>query len=220
MSELIDLTGQRFGRLTVTSRADTNGGVFWNCVCDCGGKKIVRSDHLKRGFARSCGCLQKETMDYYRHRFLTKNGKLSKEDRIYKIWCGMKKRCTNTMATKWNRYGGRGISICKEWEDFFVFKEWALSNGYADNLSIDRIDNDGNYSPENCRWATAKEQSNNTSRNHVVTINGEPHTLSEWSAITGINAGTLWKRAKSGITDERFLSKGDLRNGRELKQAR
>lgn len=158
----IDLHGGRFGRLTVLSRAGSykKGNIVWLCRCDCGNELPVLGQRLRVGKTRSCGCLNKELIK----QRLTIHGKTG--CRLFRIWAGIKTRCLNHNARMWPRYGGRGVSICAQWlESFSAFEEWAISAGYADNLSIDRIDNDGNYEPSNCRWATKKQQARNTSRN-------------------------------------------------------
>lgn len=118
--------------------------------------------------------------------------------RLYKIWCDMKYRCNNKNAINYKSYGGRGIKICKEWLEFPAFCKWALENGYSDNLTLDRKDNDKGYSADNCRWATKKEQSNNTSKNTIYEYDGESHTLSEWSDIYNVNYDTIVTRYSKG----------------------
>lgn len=115
--------------------------------------------------------------------------------RLYRIWSNMKNRCTNPNADNYSFYGGRGITVCDEWgDDFITFRDWAFANGYADNLTLDRINNDGNYCPENCRWETHLHQCNNTRRNHLLTFRGETHTISEWARIVGMKVDTLERR--------------------------
>lgn len=130
------------------------------------------------------------------------------ETRLYRIWCSMKVRCYSKTNPRYKEWGGRGITMCAEWKDsFLAFYKWSVENGYNDELTIDRIDNNGNYEPSNCRWATLKEQANNTRRNHFITFNGETHTISEWSERLGIGRGVIKDRIeKLHWTPEQALS--------------
>jgi len=158
--KFIDLTGRQYFNLTVVSRNKSFvGKTMWDCLCDCGNMTIVDSRNLRTGKVKSCGCLRKKTMA----AISTTHGMGNKKDRLYSIWLGMRARCFNKRHRAYHRYGGRGITICLSWLEFPIFHDWALSHGYKTNLSIDRINNDGNYESSNCRWATSKEQNNNKS---------------------------------------------------------
>lgn len=153
-----DLRGQKFGRLTVIERAgsDTGRNALWVCKCDCGNEKVVAGYRMLRGTTTSCGCARKEQ----KHEQLYIHGMTN--TRLFHIWQGMVMRCTRPQDARWPNYGGRGVSICDEWShDFKAFYDWAISHGYKEDLSIDRINNNGNYEPDNCRWATAAEQVRN-----------------------------------------------------------
>lgn len=183
-----DLTGQRFGKLIALERTDKKRGnlTFWKCQCDCGNISIVQTGHLTNGHTQSCGCLQKERA----RKAHTTHGKAN--ERITKIWYGIRKRCYNPNSIYYSNYGGRGISMCDEWRsDFQSFYEWAMSHGYEEHLTIDRIDVNGNYCPENCRWITNEEQQNNRRTSHLLTYNGETHSMKDWAQLIGIKYSTL-----------------------------
>jgi len=156
---MIDLTGQRFGRLTVLGPETGTNRTRWRCLCDCGKETVVGSSfHLTSGNTKSCGCLRRDTA---RARHLQHGGKGT---RLYNIWKNARQRCLNPNATDFILYGGRGIRFDPVWDDFTVFQEWALRNGYTKDLTLDRIDPNGDYTPNNCRWATWEEQRHNQRR--------------------------------------------------------
>ena len=205
-----DIIGRKFGRLIVLERTTKNNRGYYKCLCDCGNTVTVRADKIKDGSANSCGC-------YTRDR--AKNGDLRRTHgkhgtRLYRIWQSMKARCNIKTIPAYENYGGRGITVCQEWEnDFQVFYDWAMANGYADNLSIDRKDVNGNYEPSNCKWATRKEQQNNRRNNHLLTYNGVTKTASEWAESVGISADTILRRVKDGWNVERAITTKPIRMG-------
>ncbi len=203
--KFVDLTGCRFGRLVVVERAENRGkNVCWHCRCDCGTNKIISTHVLRSGLSNSCGCLQREIASVYGHANATHG---MTNTRIYQIWAALKARCFCPSNHRYADYGGRGITVCPEWaESFETFRDWALANGYSDDLTIDRKDNDGPYSPENCRWSSVKTQSNNRRSNVVLSYNGRTLTLAEWSEETGISYGTLHRRIQKGWSIERALT--------------
>ena len=194
----IDLTGQRFGRLLVLNEAErTKNGVKWNCRCDCGRDLIVYSGNLRMGYTKSCGCMAHEK------NLLKRKTHGKSNSRLYRIWRGIKSRCSDKAS---ENYGGRGITVCEEWnKSFEAFCEWSMANGYSENLSIDRINNDGNYEPSNCRWVNNETQANNTRKNRKITINGETHTAREWDKIMGHPLGTISQRLHIGWPEERAV---------------
>lgn len=156
--QLIDLTGWRFGRLLVLGRSDAKAvRVKWLCLCDCRNYTIIEGQHLRKGYTISCGC-------YHSDELTIRNTVHAQADtRLYAIWCGMKQRCNNPNNPAYRYYGGRGIRVCPEWQnDFLIFQHWSVLNGYRNDLEIDRIDNDGNYKAQNCRWTNRTVQMNNT----------------------------------------------------------
>lgn len=209
-----DITEQKFNRLTVMKKAESyilpSGGKVgqWLCRCDCGNMVIVKTSHLFSGHTKSCGCYAKEVQiangKKEKHGLTySENGKVA---RIYRIWSQIKTRCFNSNDGHFANYGGRGITICKEWlTDFKAFYDWSMANGYSDELTIDRINVDGNYEPSNCRWATNAEQNRNKRNTVLVTYEGVSKTLHEWSKITGIGYQTLYYRYKTGKAPEEIL---------------
>lgn len=168
----MDLTGNRFGRLTVIERAknDKFKHSQWLCECDCGTKIIVSLSHLRTGYTKSCGCLKKEIAKEVH----TKHGK--SYDPLYIVWCGMIYRCTNPNHHSYKNYGGRGVSVCDEWKDNpNCFIDWSISHGWKPGLQLDRINNSEGYRPENCHFVTPRINCNNTRRTRY--IDGEPASL-------------------------------------------
>jgi hypothetical protein len=193
-----DLTGKRFGRLTVIGVED-NGKrhTYYACQCDCGNVKVIRADALIGGCTVSCGCKKKEQD---RVNLTANHSHKMSGTRLYNIWVGLKGRCNNPNDARYDRYGGRGISVCEEWDKSFQsFYDWAISNGYSDELTIDRIDNDGNYEPSNCKWSTTAEQARNTRRNVYIKYNGEVYIITDLSKKLGIDIKFLSPLAKRGI---------------------
>ncbi len=205
MAVFKDLTGNRYGRLTVVKPQGRNkyGKSLFLCKCDCGKEILTLGNSLQCGRTKSCGCFRIE-------KSLDKVNALAKHNksntRLFNIWHSMKQRCYYTEHKSYEDYGGRGIAVCEEWQEFEPFYKWAIENGYADNLTIDRKDVNGNYEPSNCRWATPKEQQNNKRNNKIYEYKGEKHNLSEWASITGIDRDVLEKRLKNNWSVEKALS--------------
>lgn len=192
MGYRIDLTGNKYGRLNVKSFSGNNsrGVSLWLCECDCGNVKTVPSDYLTTGRTSSCGCISKEHPHNLRHG--------GKHTKLYNIWRAMKQRCLLKTCNAYRLYGGRGIKVCDEWIGFAKFQEWSLVNGYAEGLSIDRINNDGDYCPNNCRWADIFVQMNNTSRNRVISFRDERETMAEWARSFGLKYSLMSKWVRKG----------------------
>lgn len=205
MGKFIDLTGQRFGKLVVIKRDGITNSKHtrWLCKCDCGNFSYVSKVNLKNGSTKSCGCLKKEKFTNYKH------GKVN--SRLYYIYNGMKARCYNKNHHAYFHYGGRGIKICDEWLDkksgFISFYSWAINNGYKQRLTIDRIDVNGNYEPNNCRWVTISEQANNKRNNYFISYNGETHTIAEWSKILDIPYSILFDRLRRKRDIDKIFNK-------------
>lgn len=209
ISRVKDLTGKTFGRLTVIRREGSNeqGRALWLCRCDCGVESIKQGKLLLNGHCRSCGCGERET----RLENMTKNAHHQTGTRLYNIWSGMKQRCYYLDHVDYLNYGGRGIEVCEEWRnDFLAFKKWSEENGYRDNLSIDRIDVNGNYEPSNCKWSTLKEQSRNKRDTLLLTVDGVTKPLVEWCELRNIPYATAYYRYHRGMSAENVLKEGGL----------
>lgn len=199
-----DIIGKRFGRLLVVEMVDERskcGEIKYLCKCDCGNEKIIVGTSMRNGSTRSCGCLISEET--------ARRAKIHGQSntRLYKIWSGMIERCINPNRNEYMYYGGRGINVCNEWlNDFKSFYEWAMSHGYSDDLSIDRIDVNGNYCPENCRWATPKEQSDNTRKTVHITVNGVTKNATDWAKTIGVGRSTISRHVKKGDIEEYISS--------------
>lgn len=196
----IDLTGQKFGRWTVVAEAEKDPSIIsrskrWLCQCECGTRRVVSANSLMSGRSLSCGCYHSEIM---RDVGATNATHGLSSSRLYAIFKHMNNRCSNPNDIRYEEYGGRGIRVCDEWASFGAFAEWALTHGYRDTLSIDRIDVNGDYCPDNCRWSTPKEQAINRRSSVLYEYNGQTHCISEWAEIFGMNYTKLWKRLHNG----------------------
>lgn len=211
MGYRIDLKGQKFDRLTVIEYAfNKNRKSYWICKCQCGNVKIVESYKLRIGHTRSCGCIAKETFEILKQK-CTKHNMV--KTRMYKIWQNMKRRCYSPKEKGYKYYGGRGIKVCDEWlEDFINFYNWAMNNGYREDLTIDRINVNGNYEPNNCRWADRITQANNKRNNHFLTYNNETLTINQWARKLNIPRETIKTRIKKNLEIDKIL-KGGKENG-------
>lgn len=190
-----DLSGKKFGRLTVIEHkgSDKKNQSLWRCVCDCGNEHITTGHQLIRGACKSCGCLKNELSS----ERLKKHG--GSRSRLYRIYEAMKQRCYNENHNHYKNYGGRGISVCDEWKNSFeAFQRWAIHNGYNENLTIDRININGNYDPQNCRWITNFEQQQNRTNSHIVKYKGEKFTISQLARKSNMKPNVIERRLKSG----------------------
>ncbi len=205
------MSGQKFGRWLVIKRAEDHisksGYRFtqYECKCDCGAVAVVLASALKSGRSKSCGCYGAERRaESCGSQFRTHGDSKS---RLYKIYYSIKKRCYNSAALNYNSYGARGVTMCEEWRtDWTSFRDWALSNGYDDSLTIDRINVDGGYNPQNCRWVTRVAQANNRRTSKWITYQNETHTVAEWAKILDIPYKCIYKKISDGITLSEILA--------------
>lgn len=206
MKTIIDITGNKYGRLTAIKESyKTKSDTYWLCKCDCGNYKNVRKCNLTGNVTFSCGCLQKEAVS----KVLKTHGK--SKTKIYKVWASMNQRCTNESYSEYKCYGGKGISVCNDWKKFENFYKWAIENGYKEScekysISIDRINTNENYCPENCRFVNYKIQGRNKTNNHLININGNIKPLSEWCEIYNINSSTVRNRIARGWGEIKALT--------------
>lgn len=201
-----NLTGEKFGRLTVLKyigKSKTHQKL-WLCKCECGNEKITTTAYLSSGDTKSCGCLSKERSRFFYSELNKTHGMTN--TRLYRKWRGIIDRCYNVKTNGYKNYGGRGIKVCDEWKkDYMNFYNWAYKTGYKDGLTIDRINNDGDYEPNNCRWLTVKEQCNHKRNNHLLTYNGMTYTLKQWSEKLNISYSTIKGRSLKGWNNEEIL---------------
>lgn len=214
MAKAMNLENQRFGRAVVLRRVENKGRyVRWLCKCDCGNEFIALTNHLRNGSVQSCGCLRREIAIHKAKTINTKHGK--HKTRLYKIWAAIKGRCFNKNNCSYKNYGARGITICDEWlNDYPAFEKWANENGYNDALTIDRIDVNGNYCPNNCRWATKREQQNNRRDCRYITYKGETKTMAEWARALHISYNRIEGRLSRGWPIEKAFSRKNYRGQR------
>lgn len=205
--EKVKKPGEKFNRLTLIEPVgfDNIYRPIWKCQCDCGNIKNIRYWDVVHGRIKSCGCLLREKA-HDRLIAYNKSHNIKHNEchtRLYNIWHGMIQRCCNPNSCHYKRYGQRGIKVCDEWRNsYIVFREWAHKNGYKENLSLDRKDNNGNYEPSNCRWATVEQQGRNRRNNRLITYKGKTQTLMEWSLELNIKYQVLWRRLEKGWSIE------------------
>lgn len=205
--------GKKYWNMTVIAiepytRKNGNHMYMWRCRCDCGNERLVAPTKLKSGSTKSCGCgkIARIKADVRFDR--TTHG--GNKERLHNIWCSMRSRCGTPTCKDYPSYGGRGIAVCAEWNDYVAFRDWALSHGYDDTLTIERKDVNGNYCPENCCWIPLKDQNGNKRTSHWVEYNGERHIVSDWARIYGMDAGTLHNRLRLGWSMDSAISTPNL----------
>lgn len=197
----LDLTNKRFGKLIAVEKVgkDKARNILWRCKCDCGNEVIVTACELNRGHCRSCGCYQKERASEANKI----HGK--SHTKLHYVWTDMLKRCENPSHHAYKWYGGKGVNVCDEWKEFIAFEKWALENGYKEGLTIDRIDVNGNYCPENCRWATRKQQSNNLSTCVFFEFMDERLNITQFCEKYKVSPSNFYKKARNNICIETLM---------------
>lgn len=205
---IVNMIGRTYGRLTVLERSvnDKQGNAQWICKCECGKLKVVRGRSLRQGRVRSCGCLLAESSKERMTAMLTKHSLSG--SKLYRVYASMRERCENPSCKSFQNYGGRGIAVCDEWRmQRESFLHWAMQNGYEEGLQIDRINVNGDYCPENCRWVTPQQNMNNVRKNICFEYNGESHTVAEWARIAGLSYSTVYDRYKAGKSPAEILKR-------------
>lgn len=207
-----DLTGKRFGRLVAikkVGKADPHG-TLWLCQCDCGNFIETRAGYLRAGQTTSCGCYRTELRSAIMSRsaeWNTKHGhcRRGKRSKLYNVWNTMRERCDNPNSISYPNYGAKGITVCDEWKKYENFLKFAVESGYKEGLALDRVDSDGPYCPENCRWVTQRENNRNKKNLIYLTARGETHLLVDWARMTGQPKARLYDRRKYGWSDEEII---------------
>lgn len=206
MGKYQDLTGRKFGMLTaikrIADRIEPSGRTvaMWECVCECGSKCSVSGENLRKGHTKSCGCFRKNVVaDEHRTHG-------QRHTKLYGVWLTMKQRCGNPNVDSFCYYGAEGKTVCEEWQTFENFSKWAIASGYTEGLTIERVDGTKGYFPDNCKWATPKEQANNKRNNHLITYNGKTQTMAKWADEYGLPYGTLKNRIYKGWSIEKALT--------------
>ncbi len=199
-----DITGKTFGRLTAVGKATP---LKWTFYCECGVTKAINRSSVTGGLVRSCGCLRTERNRSGLNPLRHGHARAGKVTRLHNIWRGMLKRVDAKIGEAHKKYASRGIKVCAEWRAFEPFRDWAMANGYEDNLTIDRRDNDGDYCPSNCHWTTRKVQCRNRRSSRRLAAFGKDFTMAEWAEKTGLRAATISARISCGWDHESALSK-------------
>jgi hypothetical protein len=216
VSRNVDLTGRIFGRLTCIGKVGSrNGHMLWNCQCACGRESIVTTGNLNIGHTQSCGCLQKDRSrksKLVHGKYHDENGNRSK---LYHVWDSMKQRCNNPNNKSYMDYGGKGVKVCSDWNDYKTFYDWAISNGYQEGLTIERINNTEGYKPSNCKWIKKSMQASNRRNNHYLSFRGKKMTVTEWGNELGINPKNILTRLRRGWSVERALTTPNDRRGND-----